>query len=206
MRNGCRIFLLLLTGLGAHSALAQQADDVVITSHHINPVRDARTPWSELRNCLQDAACAAAVNAISAQVGIPANAMRLVSAGAAFTAKPEGEETRYAIAALAGRRICRVHVRTTSVVPAIGNRASLFSLTATRSDVALYTWTPRLGVGKGRSWYDGIVLVAHVPSEKADAYVASGKCSIPESPPAAYACRGSSGVNNRLAACQSKDL
>jgi hypothetical protein len=186
---------------------AQQSDDIVITTHHINPVRDARTPWDEIQNCLRDTACAAAVNGIAAQVGIPANAIRLVNAGAAFTAKQDGEETRYSIPALNGRKICRVQVRTTSVVPATGDRASLFSISATPAAVGIYTWTPRQGIGAGRSWYDGMVFVAHVKAELADDYTKSGKCSVPQAGElAANQCRGASGVNHRLAACGSKDL
>jgi hypothetical protein len=208
------INLMALLGLAVGMSLmpttnisAEQSDDVVVTTHHINPVRDARTPWNEIQNCLRDTACAAAVNGISAQVGIPANAVRLVSAGAAFTAKQEGEETRYSIPALSGRKICRVQVRTTSVVPATGDRASLVSISATQPSVTIYTWTPRRGIGAGRSWYDGMIFVAHVKAEFADDYAKAGKCSVPQTGnPAAYQCRGASGVNHGLAACGSKDL
>jgi hypothetical protein len=193
--------------LFAANSFAQQPDDVVITTHHINPVRDARSPWDEVQNCLRDTPCAAAVNGIAAQVGIPANAIRLVNAGAAFTAKAEGEETRYSIPALAGWKICHVQVRTTSVVPATGDRASLFSISAAPAAVSIYTWTPRQGIGAGRTWYDGMVFVAHVKAELADDYTKSGKCSVPQTGnAAAYQCRGASGVNHGLAACGSKDL
>ena len=198
---------LCMCCLFAAGTFAQQSEDVVITTHHINPVRDARTPWDEAQNCLRDTACAAAVNGIAAQVGVPANAIRLVNAGAAFTAKQEGEETRYSIPALSGRKVCRVQVRTTSVVPATGDRASLFSISASPATVGIYTWTPRQGIGAGRSWYDGVVYVAHVKAELADDYSKSGKCSVPQTgQPAAYQCRGASGVNHGLAACGSKDL
>ncbi|MDE5461535.1 MULTISPECIES: hypothetical protein [unclassified Bradyrhizobium] len=205
--SGLASVAFCLFWLFAQNAWGQQPDDLVITTHHINAVRDARTPWNEIQNCMRDAACAAAVNGIGAQVGIPSNAIRLVGAGAAFTARPEGEETHYSIPALDGRKICRVQVRTTSVVPATGDRASLFSLSAAPAAVAIYTWTPRRGIGGGRSWYDGMVFVAHVKAGLADDYSKSGKCSVPQTgQPAAYACRGASGVNHGLAACGSKDL
>jgi hypothetical protein len=136
----------------------------------------------------------------------PNNTVSVAGAGPAFTAKAEGEETRYAIPALGGRKVCRVQVRTTSVVPATGDRASLFSLSAIRSGVAIYTWTPRQGIGAGRTWWDGMVFVAHVKDALADEYARSGRCSVPEAPSAAYQCRGSSGVNHGLAACGAKDL
>jgi hypothetical protein len=213
-RSTLALVMMMSGALSAATAQTLQASskdpagsDVVVTTHHINPLRDARTPLDELKNCLRDTACAAAVNGIAAQVGIPAEAIGVVNAGAAFTAKQEGEETRYSIPALSGRKICRVQIRTTSVVPSTGDRASLFSLSATQPGVAIYTWTPRQGIGEGRSWYDGNVFVAHVKIELADEYAQSGKCTVPESgTPAAYQCRGASGVNNGLAACGSKDL
>ena len=193
--------------LAGSSAKAEDAaPDVVVTAHHINPVRDARTPWDEVQNCMRDPACAGAVEAIAKEIGVPAGAVSVAGVGPAFTAKAEGEETRYAIPALGGRKVCRVQVRTTSVVPATGDRASLFSLSAIRSGVAIYTWTPRQGIGAGRSWWDGMVFVAHVKDALADDYARSGRCSVPEAPSAAYQCRGSSGVNHGLAACGAKDL
>ena len=47
--------------LATADGYAQQSDDIVITTHHINPVRDAQTPWDEAQNCLRDPVCAAAV-------------------------------------------------------------------------------------------------------------------------------------------------
>lgn len=203
---GLALCICCLCNAGAY---AQQADDqdIVITTHRINPVRDARTPWDEIKNCLRDTACAAAVNVIASEIGIPANAVRLVSAGAAFSAKTEGEETRYPLSALSGRKICRVHVQTTSVVPATGDRASLFSITATPANVGIYTWTPRQGISAGRSWYDGNVFVAHVKAELADEYTKAGKCTVPQAAnPTSYECWGATGINHGLAACGSKDL
>jgi len=217
MKHGTALALVMLAVGGPPApataqtvlALGTQAvwGNIVITTHHINPVRDARTPWDEVENCLRDTACEVAVKAIAAEVGIPPEAIGLANAGAAFTASQQGEETRYWIPALSGRKVCRVQIQTTSVVPATGDRASLFSLSATHPGVAVYTWMPRRGIGGGRSWYDGNVFVAHVKAELADQYAKSGKCSVPENgPPAAYQCRGANGVNHGLAACGSKEL
>ena len=45
-----------------------------------------------------------------------------------------------------------------------------------------------------------------VEAELADQYAKSGKCSVPANGPAAYQCRGASGVNHGLAGCGSKEL
>jgi hypothetical protein len=81
------------------------------------------------------------------------------------------------------------------VVPASGNRASLFSITARSSSIAIYTWTPIKGFGQGRSWYDGYVSVVFAPVGDS---VAS--CSVTENP-RNYSCRGAHGVNKGLQAC-----
>jgi hypothetical protein len=202
-----RAVFAAMVALAGSSAMAGDPEpDIVVTAHHIDAVRDARTPWDELQNCLRDPACAGAVDAIATQIGIPAGTVGVGGAGSAFTAKQDGEETRYSIPALTGRKVCRVQIRTTSVVPATGDRASLFSLSALRSGVAIYTWTPRQGIGAGRSWWDGTVFVAHVKDGLADEYASSGRCTVPEAPAAAYQCRGASGVNHGLASCGSKDL
>jgi hypothetical protein len=190
-------------------AYAQQAndDDIVITTHRIDAVRDARTPWDETKSCLRDPACATAVNLLASEIGITAIAVRLVNIGAALSAKAEGEETRYPLPALSGRKFCRVHVQTTSVVPATGDRASLFSITASPANIGIYTWTPRQGIFAGRTWYDGYVFVAHVKAELADEYTKAGKCTVPlAGNPAGYECRGATGINHGLVACGSKDL
>jgi hypothetical protein len=198
--------LLFLAAVVSAAALAQDQDDVVVTTHHIDAVRGPRTPWDEVQNCLKDTACAAAVNVIAAQIGIPSNAVRLVNAAAAYTAKAEGEETRYAMPAVAGRKICAVKIRTTSVVPAEGDRASFFSINATPEQVGIYTWTPRQGIGAGRSWYEGDVFIVHVKESLRDTYVQAGKCTVSPTSAATYQCRGAKGVNHGLAACGSKDL
>jgi hypothetical protein len=216
MKYGSALALFMLMAGGPHAAASAQGletsnhparGDVVVTTHHINPVRDARTPWDEANNCLRDSTCSAAIKAIAAELGVPTEVIGLVGAGVAFTAKQEGEETRYSIPATIGRKVCRVLIRTTSVVPASGDRASLFSLSAIQSGVSIYTWTPRQGIGQGRSWYDGVVFIAHINAELADQYMKSGKCTVPQSgTAAAYQCRGASGVNHGLPGCGSKEL
>ena len=199
------VLTLLLSANMAVSASAQDVPDLVVTTDHINPVRDARTPWDEIRNCLSDQTCSAIITSMAGQLGVSPQAIGMVKAGAVVSAEPQGEETHYSIAPLKGYKICRVEVRTTSVVPATGDRASLFSITATPDSVAIYTWTPRQGVGAGRSWYDGIVAVAHAKEEAYSSLQSQGKCTVPQSG-ANYQCRGASGVNHGLAACSSKSL
>jgi hypothetical protein len=105
-----------------------------------------------------------------------------------------------------GYKVCHVQVRTVSVVPASGDRASLFSLTATSNGVSIYTWTPRQKTGQGRSWYDGYVAITFVKASLYPQYLTAGKCTIPATGKKAYACRGAKGVNKGLKACGSAAL
>jgi hypothetical protein len=120
--SGLTSLAFCLFWLFAENARGQQPDDVLITTHHINPVRDARTPWDEIQNCLRDTACAAAVNGIAAQVGIPANAIRLVSAGAARRARRRAIQfPRWMAARFAA---CRSGRLPSCPLPATGHRSS----------------------------------------------------------------------------------
>ena len=198
--------LVFLTWTGLAPALAQASDDVVVSSHHIDVVRDAKNPGDVVKQCLDDPGCAVLANTIAAQIGIPGNAVRVISLGAAYTAKAEGEETRYTIPAAPGRKVCSVKVRTTSVVPATGDRASLFSISARPEQVGIYTWTPVQGMGQGRSWYEGDVVITHVKNSLHAEYLKGGKCTVQPGATSSYDCRGASGVNNGKPACGSKDL
>jgi hypothetical protein len=195
----------LLATVVPWQTLAQDDPNVIVTTHHINPVRDARTPWDEVANCLRDAACAAIVNTFAGELGVSPQAIGMVKVGVAFSAQQNGEETRYAIAPVKSYKICRVEIRTASVVPATGDCASLFSITATPDAVNIYTWTPKQGIGEGRSWYDGVVAVAHAQETGFAALQSQGKCTVSPKD-SQYQCRGASGVNHGLAACGSKAL
>ena len=133
--------------------------DVVITTHHINPVRDARTPWDEVKNCLRDTACQAAVKAIAAEVGIPPEAIELVNAGAAFTATQRARGNPiFDSSPERPQSLSRAIKGHLGASPATGDRAeSLFSLSATQPAWRSTQWTPRRGIAGGRSWYDGNV-------------------------------------------------
>lgn len=207
-RSATAVFALCICCLSNAGAHAQQADDddIVVTVRRINPVRDANTPLEEIRNCLLDGMCGTAAIIIANKIRIPANAVR-AAVIAVLTTKPESEETHYALPALSGRKICRVQVQTTSVVPATGDRATRFSITATPDIVDISTSTPRQRISTRRAWYDGNVFVAQVKAELSEEYTKAGRCDLPlTGNPVGYECQGATGVNHGLAACSSKDL
>jgi hypothetical protein len=177
------------------------SDDIVVMTQHLDEVRQPRELPGEVSTCLRDNVCSAALSYIAGAIGIPPNAIRVAQAANLLSggSTPGSEEARYALLAAPDRRICRVHVVTISVVPADGDRASFFAITAWPDQVQTYTWTPHQALGGGRSWWEGDVFVAQVKSRLYDRYVKAGKCSALPQNGKHFECRG-------RAACGSADL
>ena len=176
--------------------------DFEVTTQHIDEVRAPKSPDEEFRKCLKDNTCSLILSTVAQSVGIPPNALRIVSAVNLLTGgpgNPDSEEARYTLRAVPGYKICRVHVVTTSVVPASGDRASFFAITARPDDVQTYTWTPHQGLGGGRSWWEGNVFVTNVKANMADFYIKKGKCTALTPAGVHFECRGRD-------ACGSADL
>src|SRR5690606_11684978 len=193
-----RVILItpMVIALMGGAATLPAASKEVVQIYHINPKRNARTPLDEMANCLRDRVCYEVTSAAAAHFGVPPNALRVAKA-AAILARAKGEETRYQITPPPGYKVCRVNIRTKSVVPANGDRASLFSLAAKPTGVHVYTWTPRRGLFKGRSWYDGYVTVyySHV----------SRNCSV-DKKGKRYLCRGNGRNRHGHQECGTADL
>ena len=58
------------------------------------------------------------------------------------------------------------------------DRAFLSSPTATHHAVGLYAWTPRQGIGAGRSCFDGTVFVTNVNARLHNEYVRNAKGTV----------------------------
>ncbi|UEM12364.1 hypothetical protein J4G43_049545 [Bradyrhizobium barranii subsp. barranii] len=77
------------------------------------------------------------------------------------------------------------------------------SATTNERGVGIYTWTPKQGVGQGRSWVEADYTIYGVKSDLAEKYRTEGKCK-----PVGkniINCRGATGVNRGLPACGSVD-
>lgn len=101
----------------------------------------------------------------------------LVSGAMAIVPKAEraGEEGHYSLEVPAGYVYCCSSIRTISVVPATGDRASVMGATSNGRDIAVYTWTPRQGIGQGRSWVEADYTLYGVKKSLADKYRSEGK-------------------------------
>ena len=191
--------LLVAVCLGSSSSpVISQSDDVVVTTQHIDEVRSPRSLADSAKSCLSDNLCSTILDAVTAELGIPSNAIDIVNVANLLTGgptSPTSEEAKYYLRAVPGQVICRVRMVTTSVVPASGDRASFFAMTAWPDQVQMYTWTPHQGTGGGRSWWEGDIFVTHVKAKLAARYIKAGKCSN-------FAAAGPNGVHFQ---CRGRD-
>jgi hypothetical protein len=146
-----------------------------------------------------NATCRALVDTAAVYLGVPPGR---VSAAMAIVpqARRAGEEGWYTVKLPAGYKYCRSTIRMISVVPATGDRASVFSARANQDNIGMYTWTPKQGLGGGRSWVEAIVTLYGVRNDKADQYRAAGTCKPYGM--LLLSCRGARGVNKGTPACK----
>lgn len=137
-----------------------------------------KQPVDALKECLNDTACSSIVGGAANSLGAPSS---LVSGAMAIVPKAEraGEEGHYSLEVPAGYVYCCSSIRTISVVPATGDRASVMGATSNGRDIAVYTWTPRQGIGQGRSWVEADYTLYGVKKSLADKYRSEGKVHPP---------------------------
>jgi hypothetical protein len=189
-------FLLMM------SAYAQAQTDFSATSVKVDAVMQPKQPADALKECANDPVCSSIIGGAATYLGVPST---LVSGALAIVPKAEraGEEGHYTIEVPQGYVYCRASIRTVSVVPATGDRASVMSATSNDSGVAVYTWTPKQGLGQGRSWVEANYTIYGVKSDLAEKYRAEGKCKPPGKN--LINCRGATGVNHGMPSCGSVD-
>jgi hypothetical protein len=183
-------------------SLAQDASatEFVVVKQKINPVMKPRGVEDAFRECAGNAICRSLADSAAAYLGVPPGTVSAAMA-AIPVAKREGEEGHFSISLPKGYEYCRSAIRTISVVPATGDRASVMSATSTKSGVGIYTWTPKQGFGSGRSWVEADYTLYGVVEESGDKYRQSGKCKPYGKQ--LIACRGARGVNHGQPACGS---
>lgn len=197
-----RVLSLLFLLMASASAGACAQTDFVATSVKVDPVMQPKQPGDVFKECANNQACSAVLKGAASYLGVSPT---LVSAVLAIVpqATREGEEGHFTIQLPQGYVYCRASIHTVSVVPATGDRASLMSATTNERGVGIYTWTPKQGVGQGRSWVEADYTIYGVKSDLAEKYRTEGKCK-----PVGkniINCRGATGVNRGLPACGSVD-
>jgi hypothetical protein len=184
------------------SVCAQAQTDFSATSIKVDAVMQPKQPADAFKECANDSVCSSIIGGAATYLGVPPT---LVSGALAIIPKAEraGEEGHYTIEVPQGYVYCRASIRTVSVVPATGDRASVMSATSNDHGVAVYTWTPKQGLGQGRSWVEADYTIYGVKADLAGKYRAEGKCKPPGKN--LINCRGATGVNHGMPACGSVD-
>jgi hypothetical protein len=175
-----RLAIVAVSLIVAYGANAQENKDFLVVSAKINPVESPKSLPDLLRECAGNDGCVTVIKAGASYLGVPPN---LISIGAAIVAgagKPgNSEEGHFEVKIPDGYTYCRSQIHMISVVPADGPRGSIFSASSTPTGIGIYTWTPRRGVGQGRSWVDADVTVYGVRSAIAQQQISAGHCVAP---------------------------
>lgn len=95
------------------------------------------------------------------------------------TATVKGEETFYDLLVPDGYVYCGSRVRVISIVPNSGSRASTINVTVfpNPDKLGIYTRTPVLGLGQGRSWVEADVEVYGILPEYYEEFKKKGICA-----------------------------
>ena len=189
-------FAGVITLLYIFSMPALANDDLVVIKVKLDQVMEPKSVIDTTIGCVKNSACKAILDAAAAYVGV--NISSITSAAALIDQKKTGEEGNFSYKLPNGYQYCRAKVETVSVVPAEGDRASLMNVRGSAQGVGVYTWTPVLPVGQGRSWVEADFTIVGVRDGLADQYRKTGQCK------AKYItadCRGAKGVNKGLPAC-----
>ncbi len=175
---------------------AQAGDDLIVIQVKLDQVMQPKSVTDTLVECTKSPICKAALDAAAAYVGVDSS--KITSAVALIGQSKAGEESNFSYKLPSGYQYCRAKIQTVSVVPASGDRASFMSITGTAREVGVYTWTPVLGLGQGRSWVEADFTIVGVRDALVQQYRSSGVCN------AKYVraeCRGATGVNKGSPAC-----
>jgi hypothetical protein len=178
----------IFSGASRQPAVADNAS-VLVQMLHVNPVQSPEGPIETVQGCLNNPVCNNLLQIAASYAGVPPQAVRFAGYAAA-PFRHAGEESRFSYSAPPGFTLCRVDIRTKSVVPASGDRSTHFSISANRGGISIYTWTPRGKWGAGRSWYDGYVTLLSVPTQLVGRMRLCGLNLGPVS----WACRGTAGA------------
>jgi hypothetical protein len=191
-------YFSLATIVVAAPAWSEQRDFVVVNAH-VNPKMQPKGPTDVLRECRTESLCRTLASTAATSLGVPPGQ---VSAVFLLVPKAErkGEEARFYLRLPQGYEYCKSSIKTLSVMPPTGKRASTMGATSTNDGVRIATWTPRQGLGKGRSLVDAKYTIYGVRNDLATQARAAGKCREPGK--TLISCSGARGVNrNGLPAC-----
>jgi hypothetical protein len=178
--------LSVLPTPGAPASALSQKETTVDVLARINPEREAKRPEEVLRECTNNEKCNAVLDEIGAYYGVPKGSAKVVMKIVPVNA--DGEMTFYDVDVPEGYKYCNYTLKTVSINPPTGDRASFIELQSTDQGVKVATWTPRGQFGQGRSWVDAYLVVRGAREDLIEGMRASHACQRPD--PTKVTCRG----------------
>lgn len=195
--------LVVLANPANSKVSAKKKDpNFVVVSEKVNPVMQPKNIGDALQDCANSSLCRTMADGVATWIGVPPGTVSGAMA-AVPVASRSGEEGRYSIKLPKGYEYCRSRIKMISVVPADGNRASVMSASAKKDGVDVYTWTPRRGLGEGRSWVEAEYTIIGVKGRMANTYRTSGKCKAYDRQ--LIGCRGNGSNSHGQPECRSVD-
>jgi len=142
--------------------------------------------------------------AVEAYTGVPAQWTEVsLKIAAAQIGGGTSEERSYRVPYPSGWQFCRAKVQVISVTPYEGKRGSIFNAGAQLDRLDLSAWTPKQGMGGGRSWVDADVSVILVKTGDRAKLVKDGTCKAPGG---IVGCRGDGKSDRNRTACGTHEL
>lgn len=171
-------------------ANAKSSNRSIVKMYRVNSIMQPKSLPDTFFECMRDPVCKAVLGSATDALGIPSEAVEI--AGLAAPSKRKGEDTSYAFYPPKGYLICAAKVRTMSVVPASGSRATTAGFNAHSTGFGVYTWTPRRPLFEGRSFYDGYLTIKYVRASRYPQLLVDGECTV-TSKPRRIGCKGRCG-------------
>lgn len=135
--------------------------DYSVTKLHIDQVMQPKNVLDVMKECKNNAVCSAVATAASSLTGVPLDTA--VAVAATVAPQRAGEGWHSTVTLPEPYVYCNVQMSMVSIVPHDGPRGSLW-LGEVRGPREFYleAWTPRRGLGNGRSWVEADVTIIGV--------------------------------------------
>lgn len=141
-------------------------------------------------DCMNQSTCRDILKEVGKSYGIPEIAVDIGSiATGIIAANRTGEVHEWSINAIPGHSVCNVWVTHQGVVNDTGPRTTSFHINARRKGIYVYSWANKNPIFKGRTGYDGYLVVEYM-KDTVYGEKARSRCDISVNP-TCHTCRGS---------------
>ena len=192
---GAQMRLLVLAAsvilIVSHTMAMANDDDYKVSKMHLERTQQAKNLLNGITDIKNSPVAMVAINAAASYLEV-SPAVVTIALKAIPTGSVAGEEGHYFVPVEPGYKYCRSRSTVISINPPSGNRASVLNATAGDTGISIYTWTPRKGLGGGRSWVEAEFELTSVRNDLYDQSVKAGICK-PAKGRALLRCKGNCG-------------